>query len=90
MTNPYTVVGLLPDNQWGDGMREASFVTRIDAMSPAHAGNLVRREIAAEHDCAAGDVQILAAFEGRHHDHYDPSVDADDAAMAKLDQELNA
>ena len=88
MTNIYTVIGLRPDCDWSNGMREASFVARIKAMTPSHAGLLARRQIASENGYTEDDVEIFTVFEGCHEDLYTPSLAADAGYMAELDHEL--
>ena len=85
MSNTYTVVGLRSDSDWSHGMREASFVTFVNAMSPTHAGLLASREMGgADPD----DVVILAVLEGCHDDRFDPGLQSDETYMAELDREL--
>jgi len=97
MSNIYTVVGLHPDSDWSQGMREATFVTFVPAMSPCHAAILAKREIIAETaDDSFGsvyvedDFEIIAVFEGAQPDQYLPDVAADNRYMKELDNELSA
>ena len=85
MPNTYTVVGLHPDSDWSHGMREASFVTFVQAMSPSHAGLLACREMTPDEP---DDVVILAVFEGSHQDRFDPGLQSDQTYMAEMDREL--
>ena len=90
MTKTYTVVGLNPDTESSNGMREASFVEHIEAMTPTHAGFVCRGIIAVNNPDMAGDVEILAVFHGAHKDDYEPGVEGDEEYMARLDSEMAA
>ena len=87
----YTVVGLLSDTYWGDGMHEASFVRHIEATSGLEAAKKARLEVGANHcfinkeedpeayveelEEAASATLILAAFEGVLMDKYDQNTE---------------
>ncbi len=89
MTTTYTVIGLNPDSDWGHGMREATFVDFIAALTPAHAAHICRGMRCVELDASPEDVEILAVFVGQHPDEYDPSVEMDSNYMNTLDMEIS-
>ena len=77
--NVYTVIGLHADADWKSGVRRATFVHAVDAATPTLAAREARRQMIVSHpgDPAGGpdDVAIIAVFEGRHTDVYEPSLD---------------
>ena len=71
----YTVIGLAPDSHWDGEMRDATFVEFMAAKTPTVAAHAARKQFAPEYDCEPDDIAILAVFEGRHADRYEPLLD---------------
>ena len=69
----YTVVGLYPDTEWGQGMHEASFIHHVKAPTPTIAARFARRELAGENN--ADDLEVFAVFIGYLLDQYERSLD---------------
>ena len=90
----FTVVGVLPDSDWGAGLYEASFVEHATAEGPIQAAQAARLEAARkrmefqgandettiEKEAAefAQNILVLAAFRGELEDLHDPRLEADD------------
>ena len=76
--NTYTVIGLYGDNVWADvsRMREATFVAPITAPTPTMAARWARDHFSDDHE--RDDIEIIAVFEGRMTDVYEPSIDTDE------------
>lgn len=84
----FTVVGLYPDSEWNSSMRDASFVEHVRARTPAGAADQARRKTARSYLSSqgntdedvpesgvsemAGNIEILAVFEGALQDLHDP------------------
>ena len=78
--NAYTVVGLHADADWKGGIRGATFVHVVDAATPTLAAREARRQMTVGCPGDPGDpddVAIIAVFEGRHTDAYEPSLDTE-------------
>ena len=89
----FTVVGLFPDSDWGDGLYAASFVEHVNAKRPIEAAQTARFEAARKRVQAKGgsdeitikketaefasNILVLAAFRGEHADLYDPRLETD-------------
>ena len=72
----YTILGLHPSDDWGDGLYEATFVEHVEAQGPVEAASVARCKMAAsDDDRDAGDFLILAVFEGHLTDVYDAELD---------------
>ncbi len=84
MTRTYTVVGLHPDADLDDGMREATFVHDVEADTPTRAVREVRLQMSADPE-QAEDIEIIAVFEGRHNDVYDPILDNEEQTIKTSD-----
>ena len=85
--NPYTVIGLYPDSDWGSCMFDATFVEWVTAPSPIEAARIARHQMArvrlsgsdepADDDIekevpeAAQDFAVLCVFSGHHEDLYE-------------------
>lgn len=72
--NTYTVVAMAPDVWQGDD-RTRSFVEATVASTPGMAANSVRQAFAADIDAEPEDIIIIAVFEGKHSDVYEPVAD---------------
>ena len=78
--NTYTVIGLHPDTDWSDGLREATFVHDVEAPTPTLAAREAKRQMTTSYPEDPGnpdDIEIIAVFEGGHRDHYDPTLDTE-------------
>ena len=78
--NVYTVIGVHPDADRKGGLRGATFVHAVDAATPTLAAREARRQMTASHPGDPGDpdeVAIIAVFEGRHTDAYEPLLDTE-------------
>ena len=77
----FTIIGVGPSDDWGNGLYAASFVTYAEAETPTEAASMARHKMAdSDDDRDAGDFLILAVFRGGHfHDEYDASADTDQA-----------
>ena len=75
--NTYTIIGLHPDTNWSDGLRAATFVHVVRAGTPTLAAREAKRQITGG-GSDPDDIMIIAVFEGRHRDHYEPSLDTEE------------
>ncbi len=78
--NTYTVVGLHAEADWKGGVRGATFVHAVDAATPTLAAREARRQMTVSYPGDPGDpgdIAIIAVFEGRHADLYEPSLDTE-------------
>ena len=73
--NTYTVIGLHPDTDWSDGLYSATFVHFVKAGTPTLAAREAKRQVAGGDP---DDIMIVAVFEGRHDDRYEPSLDTEE------------
>lgn len=60
----YTVVGLYPDSEWGQGMREAVFVEHVEAGRDEEAIGLALEKMAAQSGFDVEELEVLALFKG--------------------------
>jgi len=90
----FTVVGLHPDSDWGNGLYDASFVDHVQADSPIEAARAARLhaaqnrlvpdhendEVATSKQVAelARNILVLAVFFDCHRDEYDPRLEMDE------------
>lgn len=81
--NFYTVVIMFHD----ECIREESSVKTIAALTPTHAAHRVREALAAEVGCDPTYIEVLAVFEGKHRDVYEPIVDTPER-NEELDNEM--
>ena len=75
--NTYTVIGLHPDTDWSDGLRDATFVHFVRAGTPTLAAREAKRQITGG-ESDPDDIEIVAVFEGRHDDRYEQSLDTEE------------
>jgi len=92
--NVFTVVGLYLDSEWGEHVRESTFVERVAAKTPAKAAATARKRMASvpmasvegrRRDESSGEIEnhssrieVIAVFQGMLRDLYDP----DDASSS--------
>ena len=77
----YTVIGLHAEADWKGGIRGATFVHAVKAATPTLAAREAKRQMTTSYACDPGnpdDIEIIAVFEGRHTDHYEPTLDTED------------
>ena len=88
--NTYTVIGLHPDADWKGGIRGATFVHTVEAATPTLAAREARRQMTVGYPGDPGDpddVAIIAVFEGRHTDLYEPSLDTEEYERSVASEE---
>ena len=88
--NAYTVVGLHADADWKGGVRGATVVHAVDAATPTLAAREARRQMTTSYPSDPGDpddIAIIAVFEGRHTDLYEPSLDTDEYERSVASEE---
>ena len=83
--NTYTVIGLHPDTDWSDGLRDATFVHDVEAATPTLAAREAKRQVAGGDP---DDIEIVAVFEGRHDDRYEQSLDTEEYER-EFEQEMS-
>ncbi len=87
--NVYTVIGVHADADWRGGIRGATFVHTVDAVTPTLAAREARRQMTVGYPGDPGDpddVAIIAVFEGRHTDHYEPSLDTEEYQLSVISE----
>jgi len=88
--NTYTVIGLHPDADWKGGLRNATFVHDVEAATPTLAAREAKRQMTTSYACDPGnpdDIEIIAVFEGRHTDLYEPILDTEEYERSVVNEE---
>ncbi len=88
--NAYTVIGLHADADWKGGIRSATFVHTVDAATPTLAAREAKCQMTVSYPGDPGDpddVAIIAVFEGRHSDLYEPLLDTEEYERSVSDED---
>ena len=79
--NTYTVIGLHPGVDWERGIRDATFVHDVRAATPTLAAWEAKRQMTTncvQNPDGSDNIEIIAVFEGRHTNFYEPTLDTEE------------